>query len=71
MIVKIQIPLMSSEENAEALVYNQTRSFQAHMPIDDTIKKFMNGEYKKFARISYHLVSKKVEIQKELGDQGW
>ena len=39
MIVKVQVPLMTSEEIPLALIYNEKRSVEVQVPINEHIKK--------------------------------
>lgn len=47
-IVKIQLPLPISAV-AEALIYNQDRTIQQILPVDESILGFMSGYVKVFA----------------------
>jgi hypothetical protein len=52
MIVKIQRPIVSSEEVPKALVYNRGRKFEAFMPMTSDIEGlFGEGEYKVYHKV--------------------
>jgi hypothetical protein len=48
MIVKIQLPLVSTEPVPLALVYNEDRSYQVQIPVTAEIKKRMGEDVKAF-----------------------
>jgi hypothetical protein len=48
MIIKIQIPVVSSQPHARALVYNKDRSINFMMPLPPAIKKRMGKDKKAY-----------------------
>jgi len=76
MIVKVQIPLASNVSSPEALVYDESRSFNTLLPIDEMLKAAMHGEPKKF--FDAELVDDpnekdacKLKLNQEVTDPGW
>lgn len=62
-VFKVQVPLMSSDSEAPALVYNKNRSMMFHMPVTKELMKAMGDEPKKFFRISGN-------VEKQSGQMG-
>lgn len=76
MIVKVQLPLYVNEprDEQEALVYNEDRSIEVMLPIDDELRHAMDGQVKAFfeADVKYTLDGAKIlQIEEHLEDQGW
>lgn len=51
-IVKIQMPVMSSESDPSALLYNKSRSFEVQIPASQ-LKSKMKDSYKKFFYVKF------------------
>lgn len=68
-IVKMQVPLMSSDPEAQALVYNEDRDVEMFLEITPKIKKLMGTEHKKFFEIK--MQGNRFEFVKEVPDQNW
>lgn len=47
-IVKVQLPIFSSDSDSEALVYDEGRTFVEQMPLPKKAKDMMKGEPKSF-----------------------
>jgi hypothetical protein len=48
MIVKLQLPLVTTEPVPLALIYNEDRSYQVQVPVTAEIKRKMKGDVKAF-----------------------
>ena len=51
MIVKIQLPLMTTMDHPMALIYNNDRSFQEQIPVTQELKDAMDGDVKAYFRV--------------------
>ena len=69
-IVKVQVPLASSEADAPALVYNKRRTVQFFMPVEPRFKRDCAKTGKAFYRVKL-LPDDKVEILERVEDQPW
>jgi hypothetical protein len=69
MIVKIQIPLTSNENDSYALVYDKTRVFMEMIPITDDLLVFLDGDVKGFFRVT--IDDEKTSIFKRVENQEW
>ena len=49
MIVKVQIPL--NDDSGPALIYNQDRSFEMFVLVDEYLRTVMRGRLKAFFRV--------------------
>lgn len=67
-IVKIQMPLESSEPIPRALIYNRDRSILIFRPIED-VKDMMDGEVKKFFFLQ--IINEKEVALREAPWQEW
>lgn len=67
-IVKVQVPLMTTEPEAKALIYNKSRTFEVYVPVDNVIKK-MGGDFKKFFYVKFK--TKGFELHGEAPWQEW
>ncbi len=47
-IVKVQIPLVTSEPNPMCLVYNEDRSVMDQFPISRSLRSLLRGQLKSF-----------------------
>jgi hypothetical protein len=59
MIVKVQLPIASTEDEDWALVYNEDRSVQFRIRVTDELVQDMDGEPKAF----FELIGDRVEEQ--------
>jgi hypothetical protein len=50
MIVKVQLPLASSEETPLALIYDETKKFVTQVPVTDPLRAVMKGRAKAYFR---------------------
>jgi hypothetical protein len=48
MIVKVQIPLATSGPISEALIYDESRTIEALLPVTDDLLEAMDGQPKAF-----------------------
>jgi len=70
-IVKLQVPLYSNCENPECLVYNEDRSFETFVPLDENIKRAMKGRPKAFFRSGITKNTFYLGTESEVPDPGW
>lgn len=70
-VVKVQVPLMSTETNAPALVYDKPRRNQGFLQIDDDLKAAMKGAPKRFFEAEITKGEVKVIYNREVPDPGW
>ena len=69
-IVKVQVPLASSEADPPALIYSHDDTIMLEVPCDDEILAKMDGEDKKY--FYYRLDNKgNIELLNEAGEQDW
>lgn len=68
-IVKVQVPLATSEEVPAALLYNKDRHVQAMVPVTDELLASMAGEKKKF--FYARMVGTIINIDGEAPCQDW
>jgi len=77
MIVKVQIPLASSEPEPMALVYNEDRSVEMRIPIDIGLEVWMEGRAKAFFEAEIEEIAdgdrtiRTVEFLDDVEDPGW
>jgi hypothetical protein len=69
MIVKVQLPLITNEEVPLAFIYDETRNFQALVPVTSELLRIMEGSSKRFFKAT--LVQRNIELGKEVEDPGW
>ena len=70
-LVKIQMPIAGENE---VLIYNKNRTIMAQIPTTKEIKKWMDGQLKKFAYVKYSDPEAEytmLEIIKEAPYQSW
>lgn len=75
-IVKVQMPLISTAQEPEALLYDQSRGFEEMIPITDELLEKMKDRAKAFFRVrtSEHQLNETllvVEFLEEVDDPGW
>lgn len=70
MIVKVQVPIFSTEDQDLALIYNENRTFQHQIPVDKHIKSKMRGEFKQFFHLE-KFENGKITLGKQAVWQGW
>lgn len=68
-IIKLQLPLMSTHDEPLALIYNKDRSVEEMLPVTDDVRKLMKGRYKAFFHAE--IVNDKIVIDKEAKWQSW
>lgn len=69
MIVKIQKPLFSSDGSNMALVYDEERTFEAHMPFEQCAPLFGPDDLKVYCRAN--LRGTVLEMGERLPEQPW
>lgn len=69
-VFKIQVPLMTTESEQLALIYNSSRRKMVQIPVTKEISNFMNGSFKKFAYGTFDK-GEKFKITKEAPWQNW
>jgi len=47
-ILKVQIPIVTTEPDPVILVYNQDRSIEAMLPLTPKVRRFLKGKLKSF-----------------------
>lgn len=70
-IVKVQVPLMTSEEVPAALVYDKTRKHQGFYPVSPELMDLMDGEPKKYFEAEILGEEIKVDFASEVAHPGW
>jgi hypothetical protein len=70
-VVKLQVPIASSDPNPQCLVYNEDRSKQWFVPIDANIKRAMKGRPKAFFPAELKGKTLLLGTESEVPDQGW
>ena len=68
---KLQVPLNTNYDEPLALVYNKDRSEEYFIPIDDDIKSFMAGSFKKYLLGAYDGSTDHFIIDREIKAQNW
>lgn len=68
-IFKVQIPIISNEDNPPAFVYNRSRTIVAEVEISD-VKDHMKNRYKAFFEIEINREGE-MKIVKEAKWQDW
>ena len=58
-IFKVQISLNTHDKEQTALIYNKDKSIMLELPLDEPIKKLMEGSYKEFVYGNFSKSSKK------------
>lgn len=71
MIVKVQIPLSSSESEPMALVYDQSRKYEIFMPVTEELKKEMSGSPKRYFYAYYDKNEKNTVLVRPAPSQSW
>jgi hypothetical protein len=74
MIVKIQIPIMTTAEVPMALIYNEDRSIEVEVPASEVKQLFREGEFKVYAHAEDKLGGddgKKLIITELAPNQSW
>lgn len=69
-IVKVQMPLVSTEKHPRALVHNQDRSVLFQTPITDPLRARMRGKAKGYFHATIE-PSGDIEISDPAPDQSW
>ncbi len=74
MIVKVQMPLASTDRSAQALVYDEERRFRELVPVSATLRAKMAGRAKAYfeaERVTLDDGRETVEIGEEAPWQEW
>lgn len=71
MIVKVQIPVVTNDPNAMALVYNEDRSFDVFMPITKDLKKAMGDNKKQYFHAEYDKKNNNTILKGKAPWQSW
>lgn len=69
MIVKVQVSIITNEDQPQVLIYNQYRTALWQGDAAKEILDLMGGEYKKYFYAK--IVDTKFELEKEAPKQGW
>lgn len=69
-IVKVQIPLVTSDPTPQVLVYDRDRRLEQYLPMTQEVLDVMNGETKRYfwARLRGTELSL---LNKVVGEQSW
>lgn len=70
-IFKVQVPLMTTDPEPCAYLYNESRSIYFYTPVTKYILRLMNGEFKKFFELEYSKRTKQITFIKEIKDPRW
>jgi hypothetical protein len=70
-VVKLQVPIFSSDPHAQCLVYNEDRSFETFVPMDENIERAMKGRPKAFFRSGLTGKTFYLGTESEVPDPGW
>ena len=71
-IVKVQLPIITNDPNAGALVYDKTlKKFNEIVPIDENILLAMSGRPKAFFRSGFKGKTFYLGTESEVKDPGW
>jgi hypothetical protein len=70
MIVKVQVPLASSETNAPALVYDEARSFNLYFACTPELMERLNGRPKAYFEAKLN-EKQELELGQEVPMQRW
>lgn len=68
-IFKVQMPVVTNDPNAEALLYNKERTIEGFVPITSELLHQMRGEKKKYFFGDYE--KGEVDLQGQAPDQDW
>lgn len=72
MVVKVQIPLATSEPIPLALITNEDKSFVLQVPVGHVARRFRPGEAKAFFNLIPRLASKGAfDLGDRVPDPGW
>ena len=69
MVVKIQLPLVSSEAEPKALIYNEDQSLHTMMPVSDLLRTVIGDELKAFFEVT--IKDGNLVLEERLEGQGW
>lgn len=70
MIVKVQLPIASNDPDAQALVYNRTRSVSMTIPITADLRKKMGEDNKRFFNAKLN-INDEIVIEEKAPWQEW
>lgn len=68
MIVKVQIPLFTTDPQPSALIYDKAKRHYILQPLDDVLA-LMGGDIKAFFEATWN--GQQWQLGKRVGDQGW
>ena len=68
-IVKVQLPLMTTSKQAICLVYDEEKTFIDELPEPKGLRKWMRGEHKKF--FYAHIQDRMIVLDKSAPWQSW
>lgn len=68
-IVKIQLPLHTTEDQPLALIYTEDRSLHIYAPVTDELKEAVGDDMRAF--FSARIVGDQFEVIEKLEEQGW
>lgn len=71
MIVKVQMPLATNEEEPLALVYNKDRSYRVFMRITPELEKAMGDRAKVYFKAHYDRENHNTVLGEEMELQRW
>lgn len=69
MIIKMQLPLATTQETARALAYNEDRTWERFIDLDQDILKLMGGRPRAFFEVAVR--GDQIRFIKEVPDPGW
>jgi hypothetical protein len=70
-VVKVQLPLASSEKTPMALVYNEDKTLLVTIAVTQELIAKFRGKLKIYANASYDRESEKLNLLEVLADQPW
>lgn len=71
MIVKVQLPLISSEKDPEAMIYDRNRAHVGQIPITAELTKAMGKDVKAFFRATYNNKTGIINLYERVPDKNW
>lgn len=71
MIVKVQVPIMSTDPSMPAMIYNKDRKVMVQMPMSPEIRKMMGNDLKRYFRAKVNEQTKALEFFERVSPQDW
>lgn len=71
MIVKVQLPLMSTEDNPTALIYDRNRVHAGSIPITDELTEAMGKDVKAYFRATYNSSTGLITLYERVSNKNW